>query len=43
MQFDFIPGFGTTNTKFILRQLQEKYLAKKEEFVLCICRLGKNI
>ena len=25
MQFCFIPGCGTTNTIFILRQLQEKY------------------
>ena len=30
MQFGFIPGCGTTNTTFILRQLQEKYLAEKK-------------
>ena len=30
MQFGFIPGYGITNATVILRQLQEKYLAKKK-------------
>ena len=30
MQFGFMPGCGTTNGISILRQLQEKYLAKKK-------------
>ena len=30
MQFGFMLGCGTTNTFFILRQLQKKYSAKKK-------------
>ena len=30
MQFGFIQGYGITNATVILRQLQEKYLAKKK-------------
>ena len=31
MQFGFISGKGTTDAIFIVRQMQEKYLAKKKE------------
>ena len=34
MQLGFMPRSGTTNAIFILRQLQEKYLAKKTAFVI---------
>ena len=37
MQFGFMPGHGTTDAIFILRQLQEKHLAKTQEIVLRIC------
>ena len=42
MQFGFCPGQGTTDAIFILRQLQEKYLAKQET-VCVICRFGKGL
>ena len=43
MQLGFMPRSGTTNAIFILRQLQEKYLAKKNCICnSCICRLKKN-
>jgi hypothetical protein len=31
MQFGFRSGKGTTDAIFIVRQLQEKYLAKKRD------------
>ena len=34
MKFGFTPGCGATNAIFILRQLQEKYLAKRKIFTL---------
>ena len=30
MQFAFVPGRGTTDANFIIRQLQEKYLGMKD-------------
>ena len=29
MQFGFLPGLGTTDATFIIRQLQEKYIVSK--------------
>lgn len=41
MQFGFSPGKGTTDAIFIVRQLQEKYLAKKKELWLAFVDLEK--
>ena len=37
MQLKFTPGKGTTDAVFILRQLQERYLVKKEGSVDGLC------
>ena len=34
MQFGFIPGRGTTDAIFILRQMQEKYIEKNRNLFL---------
>ena len=36
-----MPGYGTTSTIFILRQLQEKYLAKKKILYVAFVHLKK--
>ena len=41
MQFGFIPGRGTTDAIFIIRQLQEKYLAVKKPLYLAFVGLEK--
>ena len=41
MQFGFMPGCLTTNTIFILRQLQEKYLRKKKKLYSIFVNLEK--
>ena len=41
-QFGFILGRGTTDAIFIVRQLQEKYLAANET-LHGFCRLGKDV
>ena len=35
MQFSFLPGKGTNDAVFILRWIQEEYLAKLKK--LCAC------
>jgi hypothetical protein len=35
MQFGFTPGKATTDTIFIVRQMQDKFRTKKEEAVYC--------
>ena len=48
IQLRFMPGCGTSNAIFIVRELfskkifNKKYLAKKEEFVSCIYRFGES-
>ena len=34
MQIGFMPGRGTMDTIFIVRQLQEKHLAKRKSYTL---------
>jgi len=41
MQFGFRPGRGTTDAIFIVRQVQEKYLAKKRELWMAFVDLEK--
>ena len=41
MQFGFMPGRGTTDAIFIVRQLQEKFLAKKKDLWMAFVDLEK--
>ena len=41
MQFGFMPGRGTTDAIFVLRQLQEKYLAKRKNLYFAFVDLEK--
>ena len=41
MQFGFMPGRGTTDAIFILRQLQEKHLAKNKKLYFAFVDLEK--
>ena len=41
MQFEFMSGKGTTDAIFIVRQLQEKYLAKNKELWMAFVDLEK--
>src|SRR5207245_7036351 len=41
MQFGFSPGKGATEEIFIVRQLQEKYLAKKKDLWMAFIDLEK--
>ena len=41
MQFGFVPGRGTADAIFLLRQLQEKYLGKRNNLYLAFVDLEK--
>ena len=41
MQFGFRPGMGTTDAIFIVRQIQEKFLAKKRDLWMAFIDLEK--
>ena len=41
MQFGFMSGRGTTDAIFIVRQLQEKYLAKSKDLWMAFVDLEK--
>ena len=38
-QFGFVPGRGTTDTMFVVRQLQEKYLAANKRLYMAFVDL----
>ena len=40
-QFDFVPGRGTTDAIFVVRQLQEKYLAANKRLYMAFLDLEK--
>ena len=40
-QFGFVPGRGTADTIFVVRQLQEKYLAAKKRLYMAFVDLEK--
>ena len=40
-QFGFVPGRGTTDTIFVVRQLQEKYLAANKRLYMAFVDLEK--
>ena len=40
-QFGFVPGRGTTDVIFVVRQLQEKYLAANKRLYMAFIDLGK--
>ena len=41
MQFGFRPGMGTTDAIFIVRQIQEKFLANKRDLWMAFIDLEK--
>ena len=41
MQFGFRPGRGTTDAIFIVRQIQEKFLAQKKDLWIAFVNLEK--
>ena len=40
-QFGFVPGRGTTDAIFVVRQLQEKYLAPNKRLYIAFVDLEK--
>ena len=38
MWFGLMSGKGTTNAIFLFCKLQDKYMKKKEKYMLCFCR-----
>ena len=43
MQHGFMPGKGTTDDIFIMRQVQEKHISKKKKMYYAFCGIGNGI
>ena len=43
IQYGFVPGRGTTDAIFTVRQMQEKYRAVKKTLYFCFVTLKKNL
>jgi len=43
IQFGFMPGKGSTDAIFTVRQMQEKYGCKGKKFYFAFCRFGISI
>ena len=41
-QFGFVPGGGTTDAIFVVRQMQEKYLAVNKRLYMAFVNLEKS-
>ena len=43
MQFRFVPGKGTVDTIFMVRQLQEKFLEKRKDLYFAFVDLRRHL
>ena len=43
MQIGFMPGKGTTDAIFTIRQMQQKYGCKRKKLYFAFCIFGKSI
>ena len=43
MQFGVVPGKGTTDAIFVVRQLQENYIATNKQLYYAFVNLARNI
>ena len=41
MQFDFMPGRGTTDALFVVRRMRDKYRDKKKRLYMCFVAIKK--
>ena len=43
MQFDFMPGRGTTNALLVVRRMQEEHRDKKKKLSMCLSILKRHL
>ena len=43
MQFEFVPGKGTVDVIFMVRQLQEKFLEKRKDLSFAFVDLERHL